>query len=450
MTINSVSYALGVFALLLPLLSGFEAQASTPKTCLSLLTQEVAAPASNRESLAAVTNWLKNNGPVKPTQEFQNYLRANGFELYELNENQREDWLAQFTLLQWNRWRNIGAIQRDQAAALELKKISPRSPEQVLRMDGGLQISALSQANIKRMLDRIQTRDPVPQAILNDTALLKKIQTAVAQISFNYVQPVPRSQVAGVSLPLPSALELSRLNIAPTYHNFYSDLVGTSSAVPFTLVTTTSNSPASELEFVAPYTAVRLNSKLAKEHGFLLPSVHNAIDLIQLFQAWEPDAVDALVKSLRFTLPSSINSADAFVEYLTLGNLDSIFPQATLYQTLAPLRTRLSHFVMTEPDGQEFLRQAMTHFLLLTASRDPSRLQSFLDSFKRSGGSYAFFMQDFAIYLGVKGYRLEIPIAVSPKDFLILRQEDDRLRLPSMTAVPGLRDFGRLDHSQAP
>jgi hypothetical protein len=365
-------------------------------------------------------------------------------------------WSSENILQRWRSWRHVTPLQREQALALELMKISPREnpANPVFRLDSAASLTTLSAANQARMLKQIEILFPVSAQAEGDKELLTSASNLASRIKFVYVRPVNPLQFTrapeGFDAPVASPRELTALDLNPM-EGFYSRLVGTSPSAEF--VTMASKSSANEGVRVG--TLLRretlvLKNNFAKENGFALPRFASPKDLLDFFDFWDPKASEEVFRANWAGLPSGMRTYEEFRAFL---ETTSIFSAEGVYSQLAPLRSRLYQYVMTTKDAEEFLRQALRRYILSLASQEPAAVQGLNVNLLNSATTMRFFREKFFPLLHFPdGMAMRIPIGVSSDDYILSRVEDSHVPAtqPLLTLRGPVFDPRALDHDAKP
>ncbi|MGZ6479083.1 MAG: hypothetical protein ACXWQE_07265, partial [Bdellovibrionales bacterium] len=84
-------------------------------------------------------------------------------------------WTPETILARWNTWQKLNPLQREQALALELLRISPRAAaaQPVISLNAKEQLAALSTSNSERMLKQLAAAFPASKDAQNNVALTK-------------------------------------------------------------------------------------------------------------------------------------------------------------------------------------------------------------------------------------------------------------------------------------
>jgi hypothetical protein len=275
------------------------------------------------------------------------------------------------------------------------------------------------------MQERLQAIFPVSASTLSDRARVESIQKIVDSMTFVYVAPLNKG-LSGAAMPaVASPMQLGKLGLKPAItKDYYSAVVGGSVTSEFSLMVTKSETV--DLSGQINADKARLDAGLAAREGVFVPRFASAEDVISLFSVWDPPALEALRKHLQFSLPGQTRSVDEMMVFLDPAHSDRFFSEENVFQRLAPLRMRLNEFVLSEPDGQKFLRQALRLYLLHLADFAPQSFDKLMDGFETHPEILnALFSKDLMSSMGLSGLSLRIPLSVGPKNYTVLRHDRD-------------------------
>ncbi len=435
-------------------ISGPEAVAIT-KPCLTLLVNEPAPAAQGTsDQMVTVESWLKQFGEAFNLKDLHPHLERKGIKYAELSVDQLRQHMAELVFPVWQSWAKISDQQRDAASGLELNRINaaPEVGSLILLTDTETGLTRLSQRNFDRMKAHIRKRFPVSERIVNNQRITDHVHSFCQLLIFYYLRNGVEHFSAGTAQPMASPREIKRLGISDPNEELFSQLIQGSPSVGFEVWGSRYGESPKYLNAKTGRDKIALSMGLAKEHGYFLPAIKNLKELFTFFSFWDTSALQELLDTQRYSFPSHVQNVNDLLRYLDNDKAKLVFSRQNMFSQLAPLRTRLGQYVLTEQDGAELFRYAIEHYLLNLADLDPHAFAAIVGEMRVPGGFQNLFNRRVLPFLYLSSMQLRIPVAVSPADYYIMRMDpmafdpvpDFSGRLQRPSGPP------RLDHQSAP
>ncbi len=339
-------------------------------------------------------------------------------------------WSFENILSAWNSWIKTSPLQREQALALELLKISDRSAlaQPVISLKAKEQLKALSAENSTRMLKQLAAAFPASNDAAKNIELSKIANRLSSKVSFSYGRPVNSMQFTespdGYDAPIASPRELGALELS-SIDGFYSRMIGTSPSAEFiTLGVRNRRGEKPQVGTILRRETILLKNKFALENGFALPRFTSVDEILDFFEFWDPAAAEELFRANWNLLPASIKTYQDFRIHLN-HHPDEVFSPEKAFTQLAPLRTRLSQYMMTTEDSEEFLRLAFRQYIMSLGAEDMEAVERLKNEMSRSSSAMNLFKNKIFPFLHIPaGMSLRIPVAVSADNYTLSRVED--------------------------
>lgn len=401
----------------------FTAAAETP--CLRLLTSP--APLLQEPTgaeLTAAQHWLELTGVSEGPEEQRRLIGL------------------------WQKWSQVTDSEREAQLSLELKNLEARD-NPVHELNARPRLAELSAANLKRMLAHLEAKAAIPRALQSDPRTQDRVNKLAGEMQFAYLRRFKVKKETGVHPPVASARELRR-NGYPVERLFYDELIRGAPSVGFEVIGAGKQAGPLVINGAMPVIALRLNEEFAAANAFVLPRFSDPLEMLKFFAEWDPPAVLEVLRYNRMSLPFNIKSAAEFLAYLTPERVSQVFPDHALYERLAPLRTRLAQYILTESDAREFMTAAFRIYLQNLLAGDPNEFAAVEKEMRRAAGAQIVFNKKVLPLTGWPAVSLRVPVSVPPAAYSILRVENVTYDPLTSSPLPGPHRARRLDHDSKP
>jgi hypothetical protein len=296
-------------------------------------------------------------------------------------------------------------LQREAANSLELLKLEASDPAaNIHELKSSLKIEELSRINLKRLEQRLRYWANV-RSEEND-----KIDVALRTVEFVAVRRLEGQEP-----------------IFKPENDFYNKLTGNHRTVgvkwgakPRGNDFGVSNQFASDIAII--------DRKFTAKFGFVLPEFDSAAELIELFAEWDPQILEHVIQSNRMNLPSNVNSVPTFIKYIHSETGDKVFSEAELYQRLAPLRTQLHRYLLTDSDAETLSRLALKLHILKVVEGGETLEEALVLLKARPAKA----LHDALKAVGLDSLQMRIPLTITAENVTILRHREIMQQQPQM------------------